>query len=108
MRVDDAVTLTVGQLEMRDDGFGSLVMGKNQEEPQFIPMTTEAYNAIQKWLGVRTVTSDFVFVGSQGRGDRFVDKPLSAVCALKLVKRYAGRVDPQLGAVSSPMTSAAA
>ena len=102
VRVDDAVNLTVDQLEVRDDGFGCMVMGKNQEEPQFVPMTTEAYNAIQKWLGVRTVTSDVVFVGCQGRGDRFTGDPLSAVGAWKLVKKYAGLVSPQLGDTIKP------
>jgi integrase/recombinase XerD len=102
VRVDDAVSLTRDQLEVRDDGFGIMVLGKNQTEPQFRPLTVEAWNAVQKWLDRRPVDSDFVFVGSRGPGRPFTSNPMSAVGAWKLVRKYAGRVDPQLGKTIKP------
>lgn len=102
VRVDDAVSLTLDQLEVRDDGFGIMVMGKNQTEPEFRPLTVEAWNAVQKWLDVRPVDSDDVFVGSKGPGRPWSLSAMSAVGAWKLVKKYAGRVDPQLGQAIKP------
>lgn len=102
VRVDDAVSLTLDQLEVRDDGFGMMVMGKNQTEPEFRPLTVEAWNAVQKWLDVRPVDSDDVFVGSKGPGRPWSLSAMSAVGAWKLVKKYAGRVDPQLGQAIKP------
>ena len=102
VRVDDAVSLTLDQLEVREDGFGIMVAGKNKTEKEFRPLTVEAWNAVQKWLDVRPVDSDDVFVGSQGPGRPWFLSAMSAVGAWKLVKKYAGRVDPQLGKTIKP------
>lgn len=89
LRISEAVTLTVEQLDERIDGFGVSVWGKNRSEAHFAPVTREAWRAIHAWLEARPGDSDFIFVGSLGRGDRFHDKPISTVGAWSLVKRYA-------------------
>lgn len=89
IRVNEAVTLTVEQLEEREDGFGVMVWGKNREEAHFAPLTVEAWRAVQAWLKARPVESDYIFLGSQGRGNRFHARPLSPVGAWSIVKRHA-------------------
>jgi len=89
IRVNEAVTLTVEQLEEREDGFGVMVWGKNRDDAHFAPLTVEAWRAVQAWLQARPVDSNFIFLGSRGRGDRFHDRPISAVGAWAVVKRHA-------------------
>ena len=92
VRVAELVNLTVAQIEQKEEGYGLNVMGKNREEAHFAPLTMEAYNAIQKWLDARSVSSDFVFISNKGRGDRFTEKPMSSVAAWKLVRKYANQL----------------
>jgi len=99
LRISEAVTLTMAQIEYGADDSGRLgytvsVMGKNKTEAEQRNIGTEAYNAICEWLAAREkltdVDSEWIFTGFGGRGSRAPrSNHIHAVSAWEIVKRYA-------------------
>jgi len=101
MRISEAVTLTLGQIEYGVDdrgqfGYTVKVLGKNETEPSERPLSTEAYNLICEWLEARSaagVDCEHIFTGTGGRGARRpLSTPIAPQSAWEMVKRYAEAV----------------
>lgn len=96
LRISEAITLTSRQIEPRQDkgrkGYLLSVLGKTDEHARLVPLSPEAYEAIQAWMEARPIASPWIFTGFTGRGSR---EPRSgrihAVSAWKIVKRYANK-----------------
>ncbi|MCB0112424.1 MAG: tyrosine-type recombinase/integrase, partial [Caldilineaceae bacterium] len=68
------------------------IAGKNKTDAEPRALSNEAYSAIQAWLRVRPVDSEYIFTGFAGRGDRDPStQPINRVSAWEMVKRYADR-----------------
>lgn len=92
LRVGEMCHLKRGDIEARDGGYVVLVMGKNATEPEEAPIAIEAVDAIDAWLGARTVESEFVFTSFVGRSGIERDRPISSPGAWMVVQKYAGIV----------------
>lgn len=92
-RISEIVTLTATQIHRKGRGYILTVMGKNQEEDREAPLSVEAYNAINTWIGARgSVYSQYIFTSMQGRSQQPTAEPLSSVGAWKAVQKYADAV----------------
>ncbi|GEM_PF-555571 len=101
-RISEVVNLKRSDMEEYTNEKGALgwtvfFMGKNETEPARVELGSKAKRAIDAWLKHREdvlgVTSEFVFTGFRGRGDREPsDKPISRMSAWELVKRYTDKV----------------
>ena len=98
LRISELVTMRVNKIEWLDDedtgrkGWTVAVMGKNRVDEFRAPMSREAYDAIQAWLAVQPVESEYIFTGFSGRGSRNPStKHISPQGAWDMVKRYAAR-----------------
>jgi integrase/recombinase XerD len=98
LRVEPLRTLTREQLVYRvhQQRHVLLVRSKNETEPRDVPLSPEAYAAIDQWLAARPVDSPYLFTRFDGRGDggrvRASCQPLSAFAVRKVVKRAAEAV----------------
>lgn len=93
IRVDELSTLTVQQIKHVEGGYQLEVMGKNKVEYRDVPLSPEAYRAIQEWLAARPVRSDYVFTGFAGSGDnRATVDPMNNASIWKIVRRYAKKI----------------
>ncbi len=72
------------------------VRGKNKTEYRDVPLTREAYAAIQAWLTARPIESLYIFTRFDGRGEdahaRLSAEPLTRQGAWKIIKGYAVRI----------------
>ncbi len=93
LRVDAFRTLRTDQLVKREDGYKFHVMSKNETEPRDVPLSPEAYAAIQEWLCARPADSAYIFTRFEGRGEgehtRSSPEPLSAFSVRTIVKQAA-------------------
>lgn len=68
------------------------IFGKRDSDPRSVPLSPEAYEAIQDWLAFRPINSPYVFTGNtyclETGGVLFSDKPMSRHTALNRVKIY--------------------
>lgn len=98
LRVEPLRTLTTGQLVYRPHLQRHVlsVRSKNETEPRDVPLSPEAYAAIEQWLAARPVDSAYLFTRFDGRGDggnvRASCQPLSAFAVRTVVKRAAAAV----------------
>jgi integrase len=98
LRVEPLRTLTKEQLVYRPHQQRHVlaVRSKNETEPRDVPVSPEAYAAIQQWLAARPVDSPYLFTRFDGRGDggnaRASCQPLSAFAVRTVVKRAAAAI----------------
>src|SRR2546429_41312 len=72
-------------------------MGKNEMKPRDVPMSDDAYKAIQQWIAARPKDSPYIFTHFEGGNSespnaRLTDQPLSSVSIWRIVKRYGAAV----------------
>lgn len=89
MRVSELCSLAIAQIEPREQGYQLSIMGKNDAEPRYAPLSIEAHHYIQAWLEERCESSPFIFTSFAGRGDRLTGNPLTEVSAWRLIRDYA-------------------
>lgn len=93
MRITEAVTLQIDQIEQRELHFFLKVTGKTDTTPRDTYLSAEAYLAIQLWIEARPVPSPYVFTRFEGRGEeehtRLTALPLTRQGAWKMIQRYA-------------------
>ncbi len=90
VRISEAVGLRLGNIYPRDGGYFVSVLGKGQAVAREAHLTREAYQAVQAWIGVRPVLSEYVFTGWGGRGaGRASSTPITPAGAWKLITAYA-------------------
>jgi integrase/recombinase XerD len=96
-RISEVCGLQVGNLYARAGGYFVSVLGKGQAEPREAPLSKEAYELVQRWIGARPVLSVYVFIGWQGRGrgqqDRPRVEPITPAAAWQIVQGYARACD---------------
>lgn len=92
-RISEICAITRNRLHPKDGGFVVEVRGKNKVEYREVPLTREAYQAIQVWILARPVESPYVFTSFDGRGEenhhRLTDRPLTRQGAWLIIKNYA-------------------
>lgn len=91
LRVHELATLTVKQLHKTQKGYQVEVMGKNDLDWRKAPLSKEAYDAIQEWLARRSVESEYIFTGFEGKGSRPKKEPMKEVSIWRIVKAYANQ-----------------
>jgi len=98
LRVDSFRRLRLDQIVRREQlDWAFRVMGKNEKKTRDVPMSDDAYDAIQTWVAARPVRSPYIFTrfdgGSSENGNgRLSDQPLSSVSIWRIVKRYGAAV----------------
>ena len=103
LRVETFRLLTINQVVRRDGGYALSIRSKNEVQFRDVQLSDEAFTAIQNWLAVRPVASQYLFTRFDGgksdaENPRLSDKPLSAVSIRAIVKQFAasiGIVDKQ-------------
>lgn len=103
LRVDTFRMLSLSQIVRREHDWAVRIMSKNEVKPRDVPMSDDAYEAIQAWLAARPVPSPYIFTHFEGGNSesehvRLSDQPLSAKSIWQIVKRYGaevGLVDPE-------------
>jgi integrase/recombinase XerD len=95
-RISEICDITRNRIRQRGRGYVVEVRGKNRTEYRDVPLTREAYAAIQAWLAARPVDSPYVFTRFDGRGEdahsRLSVEPLTRQGAWKIIKGYAVRI----------------
>lgn len=93
IRLSEAASLKREQIKPATvngkSGYIVEVCGKTDETPREAPLSAEAYTALMAWLDRRPVSSPFIFIASDGRGNRWTGRPISEENIEKLVKQYA-------------------
>lgn len=95
-RISEVCTLKLTQIEHHKrkgkNGYMIVISGKTDVGTREAPLTLEAYEAIQAWITARAlagVTSEYIFTGFGGRGDRLRTEHISTVAAWQIVKASA-------------------
>ncbi|MFL5702009.1 MAG: tyrosine-type recombinase/integrase [Ktedonobacteraceae bacterium] len=95
-RISEICDITRNRLHPRGRGYVVEVRGKNKTEYRDVPLTREAYAAIQAWLASRPVDSPYIFTRFDGRGEdahaRLSAEPLTRQGAWKIIKGYAVKI----------------
>src|SRR3989442_2263439 len=89
VRIAELANLRRNQIVQREGHYFLLVRGKNDPQYREAYLSVEAQRAIQTWLQVRPVASEYVFTAFGGRGERIEDHPMSVVGLWKVVCQYA-------------------
>ncbi len=97
LRVDTFRQLKLDQIVRRDSDWAFHIRSKNEVKYRDVPMSDEAYQAIQAWVAVRPKPSAYIFTHfdggkSEGEHTRLSDQPLSAVSVWRIVKQYGTQV----------------
>ena len=96
-RISEICAITRNRLHLKNGGFVVEVRGKNKVEYREVPLTREAYEAIQAWIAARPVESPYVFTAFDGRGEgehhRLTDRPLTRQGAWLIIKNYAAALN---------------
>jgi integrase len=103
LRVDTFRLLRLDQVIRRESDWAFHIRSKNEVRFRDVPMSDEAYKAIQSWIAARPKPSAYIFTHFEGGKSesahaRLSDKPLSSVSIWRIVKRYGmevGLVDPE-------------
>jgi integrase/recombinase XerD len=95
-RISEICDITRNRLRPRGRGYVVEVRGKNKTAYRDVPLTREAYTAIQAWLAARPVDSPYVFTRFDGRGEdshsRLSAEPLTRQGAWKIIKGYTVKI----------------
>jgi integrase len=91
-RISEICDITRHRLRPRGRGYVVEVRGKNKTEHRDVPLTREAYAAIQAWFAARPVDSPYIFTRFDGRGEdahsRLSAESLTRQGAWKIIKGY--------------------
>ena len=107
LRIETFRLLKEEQLVQRGRHYAVTIRGKNEVAFRDVPLSQEAYHAIQHWLSLRPTPSPYLFTrvdggDSEAEHPRLSSKPLSAVSVRAIIKDYAasvGLIDPETGKV---------
>jgi integrase/recombinase XerD len=95
-RISEICTIMRNRLRPRGRGYVIEVRGKNKTAYRDVPLTREAYAAIQAWLVARPVDSPYIFTRFDGRGEdehsRLAAEPLTRQGAWKIIKGYTVKI----------------
>jgi integrase/recombinase XerD len=95
-RISEICDITRNRLRPRGRGYVVEVRGKNKTEYRDVPLTREAYAAIQAWLAACPVDSPYIFTRFDGRGEdahtRLSAEPLTRQGAWKIIKGYTVKI----------------
>ena len=95
-RISEICDITRNRLRPRGRGYVVEVRGKNKTEYRDVPLTGEAYAAIQSWLTARPIESPYIFTRFDGRGEgthsRLSAEPLTRQGAWKIIKGYTVKI----------------
>lgn len=95
-RISEICDITRNRLRPRGRGYVVEVRGKNKTEYRDVPLTREAYIAIQTWLAARPIESPYIFTRFNGRGEgihiRLSAEPLTRQGAWKIIKGYTVKI----------------
>jgi integrase/recombinase XerD len=95
-RISEICDITRNRLRQRGRGYVVEVRGKNKTEYRDVPLTREAYAAIQSWLAARPIESPYIFTRFDGRGEgmhtRLSSEPLTRQGAWKIIKGYTMKI----------------
>lgn len=93
LRIKELAHLKQKQIIHRDNGHLLHLYaqeGKNLEEDREANISTEAVQAINAWLTMRPIQSEYIFTSFEGRGDsRALSKPITSQGAWLVVKEIA-------------------
>src|SRR5579862_9749744 len=70
-------------------GYVLEVCGKTDDTPREAPLSAEAYTALQAWVDARPILSDYLFIASNGRGQRWTSRPMAEENIQKTIRQYA-------------------
>lgn len=94
LRVSELTSLTPAQIVETDEGYKLSVMGKNETEPGYAPLSPEAHMYITEWLEKRGIVSQYIFTSFTSRGkNKATARPLTDVNAWRIIKEYARQCD---------------
>src|SRR5260370_21438288 len=93
LRVDTFRQLRLDQIMRREHDWAFHIRSKNEVKFRDVPMSDEAYTAIQAWVAARPKTSAYIFTHFEGGNSeypnaRLSESPLSSVSIWRIVKRY--------------------
>jgi integrase/recombinase XerD len=95
-RISEICEMTRNRLHAKGRGYIVEVRGKNKTEYREVPLTQEAYRAIQAWLAARPVDSPYIFTSFAGRGEnshhRLTAEPMTRQGAWLVIKNYTEQI----------------
>lgn len=97
-RISEALAIKVHDIRPLSGGNYVVtgIFGKRDADPRSVPLSPEAYEAIQDWLAFRPINSPYVFTGNtyclETGGILFSDKPMNRHTALNRVKIYGAQI----------------
>jgi len=97
LRVNTFRQLRLEQIVRREHDWAFHIRSKNEVKFRDVPMSDEAYTAIQAWVAARPKTSAYIFTHFEGGNSeypnaRLSESPLSSVSIWRIVKRYGAAV----------------
>lgn len=95
LRISEAMRIEVDDIaEVNGSYVIRNVIAKGKSEPRTVPMSEEAYGAIQDWLHIRPVQSQYLFVATTRTKSEapdsilWLDEPMSRVSAWRVIRKY--------------------
>ena len=99
MRVGEVISMEIDDVAQVGDNYVVRnIMGKTDIEPRMAPLSEEGYDAIQDWLHIRPVQSNYVFIACNRTKSAESDSILwnsthmTASTALRVVKKYGKKI----------------
>ena len=99
LRVSEAIMIKGEDIDLIGNSYVIRgVMAKHKSEPRVVPLGTEAFDAIQDWLYIRPIKSEYVFVSSIRTKSQdsekilWSDTPMSRVSAYRVIKKYGKKI----------------
>lgn len=89
VRASEAASLTKQQIGQEDGKYFIEVLGKNQKEPRRAHLNSEAYKAIMRWLDMRGVESDYLFLSFARKGNDLQERHMTTDAIWQTVQAYA-------------------
>jgi integrase len=95
MRIGEAINMQVDDIAKVEGGYiVRNVMSKHDADPRVVPLSEEAFEAIQDWLHIRPVQSNYVFIActrtrsEESDGILWNDTPMCRTSAYRVVRKY--------------------
>ena len=99
MRVGEVISMEIDDVaQVRDNYVVRNIYGKTDIEPRMAPLSQEGYDAIQDWIHIRPVQSNYVFIACSRTKSTESDSILwnsthmTASTALRVVKKYGKKI----------------
>jgi integrase len=95
LRISEAMRIEVDDIaEVNGSYVIRNVIAKGKSKPRTVPMSEEAYEAIQDWLHIRPIQSQYLFVAcnrtkcEKAETLLWLDEPMSRVSAWRVIRKY--------------------